>query len=64
MSYKTSLFSIFIHSFVFAAALLYLNQIDAFKNLEGISCTGVRKPCGNKCCGGGQKCVNGACYWK
>uniref|UniRef100_A0A6C0JXC8 Uncharacterized protein n=1 Tax=viral metagenome TaxID=1070528 RepID=A0A6C0JXC8_9ZZZZ len=30
MSYKTSLFSILVHSLVFAVALLFLNKIEGF----------------------------------
>jgi hypothetical protein len=32
MSYKTSLFSILVHSLVFAAAIFFFNHIEAFQN--------------------------------
>jgi hypothetical protein len=32
MSYRTSLFSILVHSLVFAASIFFLNQIEAFQN--------------------------------
>ena len=32
MSYKTSLFSILVHSLVFAVGIYFLNQIEAFQN--------------------------------
>ena len=34
MSYKTSLFSILVHSLVFAAAIFFLNQVEAFQNVS------------------------------
>lgn len=35
MSYKTSLFSILVHSIVFALAIYFLNEIEAFQNAPG-----------------------------
>jgi len=32
MSYKTSLFSILVHSLVFAVAIYFFNRIEAFQN--------------------------------
>lgn len=32
MSYKTSLYSILVHSLVFAAAVFFFNYIEAFQN--------------------------------
>ena len=31
MSYKTSLFSILVHSLVFAVGLYFLNEVEAFR---------------------------------
>lgn len=36
MSYKTSLFSILVHSLVFAASIYFLNKIEAFQNPSGM----------------------------
>lgn len=34
MSYKTSLFSIFIHALVFGIALIYFNNIESFISIK------------------------------